>query len=237
MWTALDRGAPAEEEDAGVIELETRGQVRILHLREGENRFNRTTVDAIGAALDEVAAVDGPVALVTTGEGRFFSNGLDLDWMQSQESDVSAAMVADVHRMLGRILGLDMVTVAAVNGHAFAGGAMLASAHDHLVMREDRGYWCLPEVDLGLPLTPAMYAVLEARVPRTALEEAALTGRRYTGPEARAAGIVSEVAPEDEVLDRAVELAASLAAKDRKVIAAHKRLLRGAAIDLASAGG
>ncbi len=57
------------------------------------------------------------------------------------------------------------ITVAAVNGHAFAAGAMLATAHDHVVMREDRGYWCLPEVDLGLPLTAAMYAVVAAHLP------------------------------------------------------------------------
>jgi enoyl-CoA hydratase/carnithine racemase len=120
-----------------------------------------------------------------------------------------------------------MVTVAAINGHAFAGGAMLATAFDHRIMREDRGYWCLPEVDLGLPLTTEMYAVLAAHLPRPELADAALTGRRYSGPEARAVGIVTDVAPEAEVLERAVALAASLAGKNRTVIAAHKRLLYG----------
>jgi enoyl-CoA hydratase/carnithine racemase len=212
-----------------MIELETQGDVRILHLREGENRFNRGTIDAIGAALDEVAAVDGPVALVTAGEGKFFSNGLDLDWMGADGAQDKGFLDA-VHAMLGRVLRLDMITVAAINGHAFAGGAMLAAAHDVRVMRADRGFWCLPEVDLGLPLTPAMYAVLEAHLPRAALAEAALTGRRFSGPDAHAAGIVTEVAPEDGVLPRAIELAAAQAGKDRTVIAAHKRLLYGDAI-------
>lgn len=81
--------------------------------------------------------------------------------------------------MLVRVLMIDVFTVAAVNGHAFAGGAMLAAAHDHRIMREDRGYWCLPEADLGLPLTPTMYATLASHVPRPALADAALTGRRY----------------------------------------------------------
>lgn len=101
-----------------MIELETRDAVRILHLREGENRFNRTTVDAINAALDQVVAVDGPVALVTVGDGKFFSNGLDLDWM-SEDHTHGLGFLDDVHRMLGRILGLDVFTVAAINGHAF----------------------------------------------------------------------------------------------------------------------
>lgn len=208
------------------VELEASGDVRILRLREGENRFNRAVVDAVHAALDEVAAVDGPVALVTVGEGKFFSNGLDLDWMTTAGA-TDTGFLDDVHRMLQRVLGLDMVTVAAVNGHAFAGGAMLATAHDYRVMREDRGYWCLPEVDLGLPLTPVMYEVLAAHLPRPALADAALTGRRYSGPEALAAGIVTEVAAESDVLARAVELAGTLARKNRQVIGEHKRLLHG----------
>lgn len=209
-----------------MIELKTHGDVRVLHLQDGENRFNRGSVDAIHTALDEVAAVQGPVALVTVGAGKYFSNGLDLDWMLG-EGSADAGFLDDVHALLTRVLHLDMVTVAAINGHAFAGGAMLAAAHDFRIMREDRGYWCLPEVDLGLPLTPVMYAVLDAHLPRPALAEAALTGRRYSGPEALAQGIVTELAAEEQLLERAVELAAAQAGKDRRVIAEHKRLLHG----------
>ncbi|WP_436793454.1 enoyl-CoA hydratase/isomerase family protein [Actinospongicola halichondriae] len=210
-----------------MIDLETRGDVRVLRLDEGENRFNRSSVDAIHAALDEVAATQGPVALVTVGVGKFFSNGLDLDWMGSDDGRNDPTFLDDVHRVLQRVTHLDLITVAAVNGHAFAGGAMLAVAHDFRVMREDRGYWCIPEVDLGLPLTDVMFATLDTHLPRTTLAEASLTGKRYSGPEALAAGIVHELATDDAVLDRAVELAASLAAKDRTVIAAHKKLLHG----------
>ncbi len=209
-----------------MIELESEGDVRILRMRDGENRFNRPFVDAVHAALDEVAAVEGPVALVTVGEGKFFSNGLDLDWMNA-EGSADTAFIGDVHRMLLRVLRLDLYTVAAVNGHAFAGGAMLATGHDHRIMREDRGYWCLPEVDLGLPLTDEMFEVLDAHLPRAALADAALTGRRYAGPDALARGIVQEVAPEDQVLERAVAVAAAHAGGNRSVIAAHKRLLYG----------
>lgn len=209
-----------------MIELETQGDVRILHLREGENRFNRRSVDAVHGFLDEVEAVDGPVALVTVGEGKFFSNGLDLDWMGADGAG-DPGFLDDVHRMLSRVLRLDLVTVAAVNGHAFAGGAMLAVAHDYKVMRIDRGFWCIPEVDLGLPLTPQMYDVLQAHVPRHTLADAALSGRRYGGQDALDAGIVDEVASEDRVLARAVELAAALAGKNRDIIRAHKALLYG----------
>jgi enoyl-CoA hydratase/carnithine racemase len=161
---------------------------------------------------------------VTTGAGKFFSNGLDLDWM-GQAGDDAGPMVSDVQRLLGRLLRFPAITVAAVNGHAFAAGAMFASAHDYLVMRQDRGYWCLPEVDLGLPLTAAMYAVLAAKLPHATLHDAVLTGRRYDAPAALATGIVHHVVPEDAVLETAVALAASLADKSRSVIAEHKRLM------------
>ncbi len=217
-----------------MIELESRGPVQVVRLVDGENRFNRTSIDAWHATLDQLEASEGPLAVVTTGTGKFFSNGLDLDWLGTPGTDATG-FIDDVHRLLGRILGFGAMTVAAVNGHAFAGGAMLASAHDHLVMRADRGYWCLPEVDLGLPLTEAMYATVAAHLPPPTLRTAALTGRRYTGVEAVEAGIADQVADEDEVLDQAVALAAALADKDRRVIAAHKRLLYRAALEACGA--
>ncbi len=162
--------------------------------------------------------------MVTTGEGKFFSNGLDLDWM-GQAGDDAGPMLADVQRLLGRLLRFPAVTVAAVNGHAFAAGAMFASAHDYVVMRDDRGYWCLPEVDLGLPLPEAMFAVLAAKLPHAVLHDAILTGRRYDAAAALAAGIVHHAVPETAVLSHALDLAAALAGKNRSVIAEHKRLM------------
>jgi enoyl-CoA hydratase/carnithine racemase len=214
-----------------MLELEHRGDVAIVHMRDGENRFNGDSIRAWHAMLDELDAAEGPLAVVTTGEGKFYSNGLDLDWM-SANPDVAGTHVDEVHRLLGRVLGFGGVTVAAVNGHAFAGGAMLVAAHDYVVMREDRGYWCLPEVDLGLPLTPAMHAVVSANLPRRAAHEAMVTGRRYTASQALAAGIVHHTAAESDVVERAVSIAAENAAKDRRVIAAHKRLSHADALEV-----
>src|SRR4051794_16068975 len=218
-----------------MVEMERVGWVWVLRMRDGENRFNRTSIGELHAALDQVEETEGPAALVTTGEGKFYSNGLDLDWLMAG-GDTTGTFIDEVHRMLGRVLGLNVVTVAAVNGHAFAGGAMLASAHDFIVMRADRGYWCLPEVDLGLPLTPGMHAVVAAHVPAHTLAEAALTGRRYSGPEALAAGIVDDVASDDKLLGRALALAEPLATKNRDVLAEHKRLMYADALRLCGAG-
>jgi enoyl-CoA hydratase/carnithine racemase len=145
--------------------------------------------------------------------------------------DDAGPMVGDVQRLFGRLLRMPVLTVAAVNGHAFAAGAMFASSHDFVIMREDRGYWCLPEVDLGLPLTSAMYAVMAAKLPHATVHEAVLTGRRYAAAEARAAGIVHHVEPEEAVVPKALELAATLAEKNRAVVAQHKKLMYRAAAD------
>ncbi len=206
------------------ILVEDRGDVRVVRLRDGENRFDRTSVDRWHDVLGELERIEGPLAVVITGEGKFFSNGLDLDWMQAHPDD-AGPMVEDVHRLLGRLYLLPAYTVAALNGHAFAGGAMLACAADVRVMRTDRGYWCLPEVDLGLPLTGPMFAAVTARLPRAAAQDAILTGRRYTAVDAQRLGIVEHTAGEDQVLARAVELAEPMAVKDRSVIAEHKRML------------
>ncbi len=218
-WLGKDSGKARR----AMIELEQVGPIWVVHLRSGENRLNDDFVDELGAIYDQVEQAGLPTAVVTTGEGRFYSNGLDLDWLGT--SDDPGGFMDRVHGLLLRILTFPAVTVAAVNGHAFAAGAMLATAHDFRVMREDRGYWCLPEVDLGLPLTPVMYAVVSARLPRAALHQALTTGKRYDAGAARAEGIVDDQAAESEVLPRAIELATGLAGKNPAVISAHKQLM------------
>jgi enoyl-CoA hydratase/carnithine racemase len=212
-----------------VIELDQDGSVFVLRMRGGENRFNLEWLDSVNAALDRVEASQSPCALVTAGESKFYSNGMDLDWLATAPERAGDYLRA-IYRLLGRVLSLPVITVAAVNGHAFGAGALLATAHDFAVMRSDRGFWCMPEADLGLPLTAEYLSVLTAKLSPATLREAVLTGRRYGGSEAAAAGLVHQAEPEEQVLPRAVELAASLAGKDRRTIATHKRLLYGAAI-------
>lgn len=208
-----------------ICTLERHGDVFLLHWHDGENRFHRDSVDALTRALDTVEAAAAPRALVVVGDGKYWSNGLDLDWMSAQGGEVARGFVEDVHRLLVRLLLFPCPTVAALNGHAFAGGAMLAMACDLRIMREDRGYWCLPEADLGLPLTPVMHAVVAAKLPRVTAHEAILTGRRYGAGEAVDAQIVHEAVALDDVRPRALARAASLAGKG--VVSEHKQLMYG----------
>ncbi len=209
-------------EAATGVSVEHSDSVTVVRMDRGENRLHPELLIALEAVLDEIASHDQPAGLVLTGSGKFFSNGLDLEYMGANPDEAEATL-ARVHALFGRVLALDVPTVAAINGHAFAAGAMLALAFDQAVMRGDRGYFCLPEADLGLPFTPGMNALITARLSPPVAHRAMVTGHRFAGTEALAAGIVTELAPEDGVLDRAVALAASLAGKPRHGIGAIKQ--------------
>lgn len=208
-----------------VIELERDDEVFVLRMRAGENRINRRFIAELHRALDEVEASEGPAALVTTGEGKFFSNGLDLGALAVADAEEARATLDETHGLFARLLTFPMVTVAAINGHAFAAGALLALTHDFRVMRSDRGYLCLPEVDLrtGRPLTAGMYAVLSARLTASTVHEALVTGRRYNAHEAIERGMVHLARPEHDVVARAADLAGGLADKHRPTVGAIKR--------------
>jgi enoyl-CoA hydratase/carnithine racemase len=186
--------------------LDRHDDVFVLDLGDDENRFHPDWIAAVEAALDEVEKADGPRALVTTATGRFYSNGLDLDWLPAH-ADQWQDYIVSVQQLYARLLSLPMITVAAVQGHAFAAGAMFSLAHDFRVMRADRGYWCLPEVDINIPFIPGMAALIQARLTPQTAHEAMLTSRRYGGTDADAAGIVDRAVAEGAVRATALEIA------------------------------
>lgn len=99
---------------------------------------------------------------------KFFSNGLDLKWhgaaFSNPEIADPMAMVADVQHIWAPMMSLPVPTIAAVNGHAFAGGAMFALAHDQVLMRQDRGFWCVNELLLKMRFTPGTQALLSGQL-------------------------------------------------------------------------
>lgn len=192
--------------------LSNDGNVWILHLGDDENRFNPDWMTAVADALDEVVAKPEPRALVTHASGKIWSNGLDLDWL-GQNQDQVQPFVDQVHDLFARFLAAPVPTVAAIQGHCFAAGAMLALAHDWRVMRADRGYFCLPEADINIPFTPGMSALIQSRLTPAVATTAMIGAKRFGGEEAAARGIVDAAVAEDEVLSAAVELAGAQAAK------------------------
>lgn len=203
------------------------GDVHIVYLgpehqHDSENRFHPDWMTELMALLDEVARCEGPAALVTVSTGKYYSNGLDTEWLR-ENPDGAATYLDRVHEVLARLLSFPLPTVAAVNGHAFGAGAMLALAHDFRVMRADRGYWCLPEVRLGLVFTPGTSALVTSRLSPSTAITAMTTGQQYAAGEALKAGIIDEFADEKEVLATAVQRAAALASNHKPNLAIIKR--------------
>lgn len=200
------------------------GPLWTLDLGTDENRFHPDWMAELSTALDQLEASAEPAVLLTTGTGKFFSNGLDLEWLGAHP-DQLGSYVETIHAMFSRLLTLPVPTVAAVNGHAFGGGAMLAMAHDYRVMRSDRGFFCFPEADINIPFTPGMNALITAKLTPQAQAASMLTGRRFGGAEAAAHAIVDHAVADDEVRGLAAELVLPLAGKDRPTLGTIKNVL------------
>lgn len=201
----------------------------VLNLGADENRFSPDWLTAAEDILDKVVAAPAP--LVTIADGKFYSNGLDLEWVTAN-MDQFGAYAARVEALLARILTLPVPTVAAVNGHAFGAGAMLAMAHDWRVMRDDRGYFCFPEVDIQIPFTPGMAALIQSKITARTAVDSMTTGHRYGGPEAAEVGIVDATAGETDLLDQAMARVAELAGKPADTLGAIKSTMFADAVRL-----
>ena len=210
------------------ISLTYQEKIAVLDLGDDENRFSPDFLDEINARLDEVVGA-GAQGLVTTGSGKFYTNGLDLDWLTAN-GERTGWYVGRVQGMLARVLTLPVPTAAAVVGHAFGAGAMLALAHDFRVMRADRGYFCFPEADIRIPFTPGMAALIQAKLTPQAAVASMTTGRRFGGDDAARLGLVDTVAAEGAVTPAAVDLLRPLDGKDPGTLGAIKQTMFGSAV-------
>jgi enoyl-CoA hydratase/carnithine racemase len=208
------------------VSCEWHGSVAVLTWDDGENRINVDSLARINELLDELERTDGELALVLTGVGKFFSNGLDLARFGDNAVEFTATL-AELKRTIGRLMLFPAYTVAALNGHVFAGGALMSCGFDYRVMREDRGYWCMNEAEIGLALDEQLWAIIRHRLPKATAIVAATTARRFAGPDALAAGIVEATEIEDHVVPHALEVAGRYATLHRATLARHKRLAHG----------
>jgi enoyl-CoA hydratase/carnithine racemase len=207
------------------VERDSEYGIFTVVLNRGENRFNPALCQDLSDAITVLEKAENPKALIITGRGKFFSNGLDIDWMSNNVKD-TGLMIQDVWTLLARILVMDCRTVAAINGHAFGAGLFLALACDYRVMRTKRGYVNFPEVNLGMRLAKVSLVcfglifnyevfvhcsgnnlflhfllsqgfseLVKAKCTPVTLREGVLTAKRYCSSEAIAAGVVDYECP------------------------------------------
>ncbi|XP_061189925.1 uncharacterized protein LOC133197747 isoform X1 [Saccostrea echinata] len=174
----------------------------LIRMQNGQNRWNLTTLSQLNNALDEVERNKSASILVTTGEGKFYSNGIDLDWLNStgRSSDAGRQFYTVLLDTLWRVMHFPIPTVAAINGHCFAGGAFLALCHDYRVMRSDRGWISWNETLISLRITDSLSEILERKLNIEALRESVIYAKRLTGPEALKLKIVDRIETESNLI-------------------------------------
>lgn len=191
--------------------------VLTLTFDRGEMRINPTSIALLRCALDTVEQAPHPKALVVAGTGKFFCNGLDIDWM-SKNPEGTTTMMESFCQELARLLSLGCPTVCAITGHGFGAGLFIALACDWRVMRNDKAWVNCPELNLGMRLSKGFAELLKAKLTAAALRIGVLTGKRFTSSAALAAGIVDAECPEAEVVPRAHQMALELLPMNLKLM-------------------
>jgi enoyl-CoA hydratase len=207
------------------------GVVRI-QLDDGERNLLRPDVlEALLAALHD--ARDD--AVIVTGRPGVLTAGLDLRWLADADAAGAHRLIAALGRMLVALWTHPAPTVCAATGHAIASGTLLALACDHAVAAED-GTWGLVETRIGLTLPRFAVELARARIDPRALDAVLLGGDRLDAHRAAAIGMATQVVATDDVLPRALALAADLATIDRTAYAGTKARLRQDVADRLLAG-
>ncbi len=195
--------------------------VRMHHAEQ--NRISGPFCDALRALLGALSADAETRAVVFTGHGRFFCNGLDLAWAEGRPRAELVAFMDGVSGLIRDTASFPKPIVGAHNGHTFGMGAIWASGFDARVVREDRGWICFPMFDYDFPLTPGMLAWCEHGLGTQVFREMAWTGKRYSGATVVDAGWAHVAMPEAAVLGEAIRRAAVLGAKGQAAYSLTKR--------------
>eukprot|EP01064_Diplonema_japonicum_P004134 TRINITY_DN12711_c0_g1_i1.p1 TRINITY_DN12711_c0_g1~~TRINITY_DN12711_c0_g1_i1.p1 ORF type:complete len:246 (+),score=39.45 TRINITY_DN12711_c0_g1_i1:69-806(+) len=161
-----------------------------------EHRLSPGMVSDLSAAIDEIERDDSVKAVILRGAGKFWSNGVDLGWMKGKPIKERETLQKRTEALLARILTLPVPTVAELNGHTAAAGAMLALTFDTRVMNKERGFFFVPAVNIGLVYTPGMTALMKAKTPQPMHNSMIVQASRYTADQLLVHGVVSHaVAP------------------------------------------
>jgi len=209
------------------VRIEQNGNLLIVILGRGKaNALNRTMIGELAhtiASAESDAAIRGVV--LASDRPRFFSSGFDVVEVFGYERDEMRAFFEQFGGLCEAIMRLPKPVVAAVSGHAFAGGAILALASDVRVFAEGEFGFALNEINLGLGLTSAIVRMAVHAVGIQTARELILAGRTFPPARSLETGLAAEVVPVDAVLERAVARARELADKPAGAFGMMKRIV------------
>ncbi len=215
------------------IHMDTRNGVAILVMDNSpENAFNMEMIQQFNAALDKVDADDAIHSVVVTGDGgQFFSSGMDLQYVMRLEADAIKEFLKKLFTFFHRAFVFPKPIVAAINGHVVASALAFSMCLDYRVMQKERAVCSFPEIDVSIIPPSGCMAMVKYVIGERMTDLAFLSGRKFDGADALAAGMVDELAENKSVTDRAVAVAVELGAKKPRLFAEYKKRFRGEIAD------
>jgi len=194
-----------------MIERQDAGGIRTLKLSHG--KVSAMDIELCEAFILEMQAAADPAvrAVIITGTGASFSAGVDLFRLLEDGPEYGRRFLPVLDELLRSALTLPKPVVAAINGHAIAGGCILAAACDHRIMVEGTGRIGVPELAVGVPFPALPLQIMAARLGDAALRDLVYSGRTVTIDEAKPLGLIDEKCPAGMLMDRASEVAEKLA--------------------------
>lgn len=168
---------------SNLIELAYQGNVAVLTMNTEENRHNPEFLNVFNKQLDVIEANEKIKAVVlASSSDKSWSLGIDLAWMSQPANtpEIIADFMTEVTGLLKRIVTFPMPIIAALSGHTYGNGAVLACACDFRFMKSDKGYFCFPEVDVLVPFFPSMLPVIGKAMPQTLFNRLSMSGQRVS---------------------------------------------------------
>jgi enoyl-CoA hydratase/carnithine racemase len=204
--------------------------VAIITMTNGENRQNLEFAKTLNAMMDEIIADKSITALIiTSNDEKNFSQGIDVMWitdhMQKNEHQPVIDFINEMDNVFKKMLLYPVPVIAAINGHAFGNGSIMSCACDFRFMRSDRGFFCFPEVNIGIPFRWGMNAFVKKAIPLHILSQMQFSGNRYTAPELEKHNIIVKACVNQEDLMASAIAFAKTLQKKRGILGEMKKRL------------
>jgi enoyl-CoA hydratase/carnithine racemase len=219
-----------------LMSLRNEGKVAVISMDNGKNAHNLAFAQQLLSLLKQVEEEKSNKALIlTSSDEKSWSQGIDVPWMmgsiQNGNHDDVKEFLHTMDACYTLMMQYSMPIVAAINGHTFGNGSVLACACDFRFMRSDRGFFCFPEVDMSIPFIPGLIDVILKAMPLYRFNEMILTGRRLSAEELKGDKVIDQTFEGADALFEGALAYAKTFTKGRAIFAEHKRRLHKPAID------
>ncbi|MFQ5638489.1 MAG: enoyl-CoA hydratase/isomerase family protein [bacterium] len=209
-----------------MIKKEKSGFVTVLQMEQGKvNALDMELLTELKSEFEQLRE-SGAKAVVLTGAGSSFSAGVDLFRILNGGKAYLNSFLPALNNAVLNLFTFPKPVVAAVNGHAIAGGCVLVCACDYRIMSKGEGRIGVPELLVGVPFPSIPLEIMRFVVPKPRLQEVIYLGQTYLPEQAQKYGLIDEIVTPEDVLERACKQAERLAAIPEETFQVTKRLLR-----------